>query len=236
MLWSRVRATTICARRLGQERCDELRRARGRGCPHREPPGSTFRDGHATAARVAGLALRVIRQRPRTGWAMPCSVDDVRRVLSLVPRAFWEDLRVLVFRQPLRSECPVDACVWRWFFDEGTAIVINAVRVDEWRSVEGVHADVVRRAGGDVGGRMALFTREVARAFMLYHVLLHEIGHLVEGSDEMRAEQFALEWECRLRRAGAIPFAGAVDVAPRRTRRHGWRERIRDRVAAIRDS
>lgn len=188
---------------------------------------------------MAGLALRVIRQRPREGWAMPCTADDVRRVLSLVPRALWQDLRVLVFRQPLRSECPVDACVSRWRFDEGAAIVINAVRVDEWRFVEGVHADVVRRAGGDVGSRMALFTREVARAFMLYHVLLHEVGHLSQGSDEMRAEQFAIEWECRLRRAGAIPFAGGFDSAPRRAppaRRHGWRERIRERVAATRDS
>jgi len=170
----------------------------------------------------------VVRQRPRAGWAMPCSADDVMRVLSLVPRALWRDLRRVVFRTPTPRECPVDACVW-----DGT-IAINAVRIDEERDVSGAHAQVVRRAGGSVARGVATFDRGVARAFMLYHVLLHEIGHFVEGSDETRAEGFALDWEHRLRRAGAIPFACVWSMPARQgpTRRHGWRERIAGRAFA----
>ncbi len=183
---------------------------------------------------VAGVPLLFIRQRVKPGWEMPWSMEDVGRMLSLVPRALWAGLTFVILRQPTRRESSFHACV-RHFFQTrgrwGSAIVLNAVASRNEFVARGGDLDVrvALRNGAvlrrDSAGTRVGFGREAGRAFLLYHVLLHEVGHLSGCTGGEEAEAFAVEWERRLRRIGVIPFGRRSDLFDAPTRRHGWKRR-----------
>lgn len=234
-------AQLVVARRQGTERSDWFRETRCR-TSGREPAWSTFTRGERRTAAIpgSGQALLLIRQRPEPDHVHPWSAADVLRILSFFPPPWLRNLRFLIFRRPTRREWPVDASYFpaaQIGGECGEAIAINAVAsVHEERGLSDLDRSVARRCGARRGRRRRdiRFDAAASRAFMLYHVLLHEVGHLVDTvtthDREEYAESFALEWERRLRIAGLIPFAAIPDPRPPRTRRHGWSERVERRV------
>lgn len=151
-----------------------------------------------------GEKWQVLRENPSRDFYHPCSADDYLGVLERLPIELTEYVRAVVLRRlPKEDErLGIDArrrysCVimnsfpksnetpWPKRPTEGT-IRHLAPWCDRWRSEE--------------GNWRLVWEPEQVRRYYLYHVFLHEIGHINQPSfyslrqREAFAENFALEW------------------------------------------
>jgi hypothetical protein len=153
-------------------------------------------------------SLVVDRRRPGIGYRHVVRIPDVWRFVELIPD--WDKLRIGLDAIVLDSggdgrmgwcgQGVVAVCAWEedleWtecrdeFFEAHAAIFEKlAIPVEVTES----------------GGRVLRFTEESARAFLLIHVLVHELGHHHDrmttktkrwcGRGESFAESFAREHE-----------------------------------------
>lgn len=212
--------------------------------------------------------LPVVVEPTREGFVHPCTPSDLETLLGLLPEGALfhdESIVAIVLRQPTRKQNAL-APIWGrlvyyselpWGL-EGPAIYLEAQRPHAtWRmerklSVErqGELERMLRLAPFvelDKQGHHFAWGRHHLRRWMLYHTLIHEVGHWVDylekvcvpslrvGEDgwdalfdryrsrprserEAFAHRFSDEWRDELARAGELPFARKLDAAALRER------------------
>lgn len=187
--------------------------------------------------RQVGMRELVFLVEPvRSGFAYPCTIDDIVAVLAQLPPAHLELVELIVLRQSTRKQ-EVHRPVWgraTWNFEgngfKGPAIILQARSLLPYRW--GKHIDPesarelarLRDDGHEVIGTRRGFefrpTPASLRNTVLFRTLLHELGHHVDyrqrGDDgyylrtqamrEDFAHRYASEAQARLQR-----FAPAVD-------------------------
>ena len=151
-----------------------------------------------------GKKWQVLRENPSRDFYHPCSAEDYLGVLERLPADLTEHVRAIVLRRlPKEDErLGIDArrrysCVimnsfpksnemsWSSRPTEGTVRHL-ASWCDRWRS--------------DGGHWRLVWEPEEVRRYYLYHVFLHEVGHINQPwsyslrQREAFAENFALEW------------------------------------------
>ncbi|MEM1041012.1 MAG: hypothetical protein AAGI91_00120 [Bacteroidota bacterium] len=155
-----------------------------------------------------GEKWQVLRENPSRDYYHPCSGDDYLAVLDRLPDDLTECVRAIVLRRLPKGDerLGIDArqrysCVIMNSFPKSnempwskrptkTAVQHLAPWCDRWRS-DGDH------------WRLVWEPEEVQR-YYLYHVFLHEVGHINQPwsyshrQREAFAENFALEWARKL--------------------------------------
>jgi len=147
--------------------------------------------------QLGALVIPIIVERTRPDFVHACTVDDIARVLSLVPAEDLTGICCVVLRQPTRKQYLLDR-VWgrlQYAVDigrlSGPAIYLEAVHraAREHRrqkSLDPHDATRLERLRGE-GHRIIttprehciVTTPEAARTTQLYFTLLHEVGHWV---------------------------------------------------------
>ena len=151
---------------------------------------------------------QILSENPSRDFYHPCTPEQVRAVLSHLPRRYTRSLRAVVFRRlPKRDyERGVEA---------RSCIVLNAFSVSnevDWGTIP--PAESTRRHYApwcdcwqcrDGRWIQVWMAKEVQR-YYLYHLLLHELGHINQPDyhslrrRESFAEDFALTWARKLKR------------------------------------
>ncbi|MGV3661606.1 MAG: hypothetical protein ACO1TE_15570 [Prosthecobacter sp.] len=124
------------------------------------------------------------RRPPGHGFRHVVSKRDVQRFVELIPE--WHRLSERLERIVLAAHDDCDG--WHQFYwrEETGAIYLCAWREDLWieltSSYFDAHAHIFKRLGVSCdppkdGAVMCRFTEEQARAYVLLHVFMHELGH-----------------------------------------------------------
>ncbi len=154
---------------------------------------------------------QILRENPSRDFYHPCTPEQVRAVLSHLPRRYTRSLRAVVFRRlPKRDhERSVEAR------RRMSCIVLNAFPASneiDWGTAS--PAESTRRHYAPWCDRWELrdgrwiqaWTPEEVQRYYLYHLLLHELGHINQPDyhslrrRESFAEDFALTWARKLKR------------------------------------
>lgn len=199
--------------------------------------------------------LTVIRERLDSGYRYPTSAADVLHVLRHVRPGLRRGVRLLLLHQPSRHEKGRARCYawtgWGGYFpgESGRILSLNAspsgpeaiwryskrlspAELWDLRYFKSIGASIEDQ-GTD---HSVWFTPRTYRDWMLYHVLLHELGHVNQpwsfrGDAEADAERFALDLARELRERRVIPFEPLTDDVRPERRRHHFSERFRKRDA-----
>ncbi len=149
-----------------------------------------------TSAVINGHEFVFIVEATRSGAAHACSVEDIKRLLTLIPAEDYGKLKLIVLRQPKRKEEVLSGVWGRLIYSyelEGRfypAVVLEAVNysralkwakslsVDDQQELARLRADghAFRETGNSF---VAELEPEAVRNTQLYRTLLHEFGHYV---------------------------------------------------------
>ncbi len=166
--------------------------------------------------RIHGRVIRFVVERPRAGVSYAVTIDDVVRVLWMIPKADLDGLRLFVFRQPTRKQNLLRPVWGRVCFGAeigklaGPAIFLDAVdpdspfswprdlKPDDVRELDRIRAD-----GHRVRERRRRFfiewNVESIRFTQLFRTLPHEVGHWVDWLRRViRPAKGDFEKECNL--------------------------------------
>jgi hypothetical protein len=158
---------------------------------------------------------RVLRENPSSGYFHPCSGEEYLRVLERLPEKQTSGVKAIVLRRSPKLDLAlgVEACkIYR-------CVVMNSFP----RTMEMAFGSPLQRTtmrhyapwcrnwleSKDGNAYFLQWSREEVRRYYLYHLFLHEIGHLNQPVSyswrrgEEFAEDFALEWA---RRLGELPM------------------------------
>jgi hypothetical protein len=164
---------------------------------------------------VSGRILKFFVQPTRADCVHACTVDDIVRLMSLVPISDWEGLGAIVLRQPRRKEQAL-ASVWgrlSYAADlvnqrgqvlySGPAILVEAVNPTEpVKFGKSLSADGIAELGrlksdghkirpGDRNHTIVPTLRS-CRTTQLYRTLPHELGHWVDFLEKVERPAAAL--------------------------------------------
>jgi len=154
----------------------------------------------------------VIRENPSREYYHPCKIDDLHGVLKQLPSTVTNSVRAIILRRmPKDDEARLVEARTRW-----SCIVLNAFPKSNRLICHGLPPGSLQRHNAPWAGTwvkqndgrtwVQQWTREQVRRYYLYHLLLHELGHLndhhrLRRSTKQResfAEDFALSWARRL--------------------------------------
>jgi len=130
------------------------------------------------------LGLVLDRESPGKGYRHVLSKRDLQEFIDIIPD--WERLSEHLERIVLSSPVASEDAAYEFFHREETgAIYLHAWHDDLWTELQTgyyeAHADIFERLGvsRDNGDSKIFcrFTEPQARAFMLLHVFMHELGH-----------------------------------------------------------
>jgi len=142
--------------------------------------------------------LTFIVETPRLGVAHACSVDDILRVLSLLPPKDLRGLEMVVLRQPKRKEELLNP-VWGRYIPfieignlSGTAIVLESLDLSKpirWEKPLGrlalAQLEKLRSQGHTISETPRFYeihsTLDAVRQTQLWETLPHEVGHHVHA-------------------------------------------------------
>ena len=152
--------------------------------------------------------LRIIKENPSKKYFYPCSPAQIQSVLSKLPHNLTEDIRAIVLRRipKIDEKLLIDArrryqciilnsfsrdlkMIWPYKPSQSTFKHMN-LWCDNWSEGDGI--------------LVLQWTHTTIRKYYLYHVLLHEIGHINDWFHNQRnkregfAENFAFEWARKL--------------------------------------
>jgi hypothetical protein len=146
---------------------------------------------------VRSVELRVLVEPSLPGFAHACTVDDVARLLELIPIAHFQAIKIIVFRQPKRKQrilSPVwgRLVYWSEIGDlSGPAVYLEAQDVNsvsKWK--KSLNPDLARELerlrddghliSSDKRHFIISATLDSVRNTQLYRTLPHEIGHYVD--------------------------------------------------------
>lgn len=152
------------------------------------------------------LACTIDRESPGRGYRHVLSKRDVLDFINIIPD--WESFAHRLERITLSGPCDHDGCHTFYHREESGCICLHAWEEDLWVPLSHgyfeSHAEIFGRLG--VSHDMledevvCRFTEGQARAFMLLHVFMHELGHHWDritqkhhgkGRGEAFAERFA---------------------------------------------
>ena len=175
---------------------------------------------------------RLVVQNPGMGFRHVLTPEDVRARLAQVPQQFLRSLEVVQMSRMTRKKQGFPCYGIQW----GAAIYLYPIETD---LVERHHAPPTPRQliearmfGGEWRQESAdtwnlVWTEETLRDFYLNNILIHELGHLVDGRNtsyadrERYADWFALEYGYkRSRRPNGLRAALS-------THRHADKRRLR---------
>ena len=150
------------------------------------------------------LHWAVLRENPSRDYFHPCNAQSIRKVLTVLPEHLTEDVRAVVLRRTPKVDQELGIEARRRYF----CVVLNSFPRDmrsRWttkpqpatlRHYEPWCGDWREEDGEWV----LIWTPEEIRRYYLFHLLLHEIGHINEPWKHSRqkreefAEDFALTW------------------------------------------
>jgi hypothetical protein len=152
----------------------------------------------------------ILTENPSRDYYHPCSPAEVSAVVHRLPKKLTRHLRAIVLRRPTRQdeERLVQA---RLRF---SCVILNAFPKSnqlDWGTKQPSEADRRHYASWcdnwslEDGRWTQAWAPEQAKRYYLYHLLLHEIGHIHQPSFSSRrrresfAEDFALEWARKLK-------------------------------------
>ena len=147
--------------------------------------------------------MSFIVEEPRANSVHPCTVDDVARVLGLIPVSDWAGIETVIFRQPTRKQAILNPAWGRLRYAgevstgrnqivaTGPMILLDAIdrnlRITWSASLDPRNqAELDRlRADGHAVERTAQshvikVTPSSARNTQLHRTLLHEVGHWLD--------------------------------------------------------
>jgi len=154
--------------------------------------------------------LVVVTENPSRDYYYPCSAEEVRAVIARLPSEYSQHLRAVIFRRISRRDQARGTEAYRRM----RCIVLNAFPVSneiDWgKSPPAESARKHYASWCDVwqerdGRWIQTWTAEQARRYHLYHLLLHELGHINQPPfhslrrRESFAEDFALTWARKLK-------------------------------------
>jgi hypothetical protein len=155
-------------------------------------------------------ALKIVVQRPGSGYIHPVSPDDVRERVLQLPAQFQEKLDVVQFSRMTRKRRLFPCYGLQW----GSAVYLYPIE----ESLEELYVRAPRPAQRIetemFGGRWVqdgnlwrlIWTESTIRDFYLNNVLIHEIGHINDDRNtsfrkrEQFADWFAIEYGYRASR------------------------------------
>lgn len=181
---------------------------------------------------VAGGEIRFAVERPIRGFFHHCTVEDIVRLLAVVPPADWEEIRSIVLRQPTRRQNLLRPVWGRVVFGRqdldwaGSAIHLDAQNpTEKIRWPISLHPETrleIRRMAAD--GHQVVRDRRYwnirpnsssIRNTQLYHTLLHEIGHFRDRRRWSDSERYFRRcW--RERETRAARYATTINTELRR--------------------
>jgi hypothetical protein len=184
---------------------------------------------HRTVCReIVGKRWTFVVERTYPSFWHACSVDDVARVLSLIPAGDHEGLDIVILHQPTRKYRLLNGawgqlCYWVEIGrHEGAAVVLPAFPASEswyWRRGVGVTPDDLqelerlRQDGHEVtrrGRKLTIqVTRQTVRNTQLYRTLPHEIGHWADFLERVKRDDHS-ERPTREREHAAHRYADAI--------------------------
>jgi len=161
-------------------------------------------------SEAPGKGFVVLTENPSRDYYHPCTPDEVRTVLSRLPRKSTKDLRAVILRRLPRRDYERGVEARRRM----KCVVLNAFPISneiDWG--DSPPPDVCCRHYAPwcdvwecrVGRWIQVWTAEQTRRYYLYHLLLHEVGHLNQPPfhslrrRESFAEDFALTWARKLK-------------------------------------
>jgi hypothetical protein len=146
---------------------------------------------------VNSISVHILVEAPFRGFVHACTVDDILRVLKLIPSRHLEQIKLFVLRQPKRKE-RILSSVWGrlvyWAYIgvySGPAVYLDAQNLDrplKWdKSLKpgcALELERLRQDGFSIrsGKRNHVIdcTLSSVRNYQLYRTLPHEIGHYVD--------------------------------------------------------
>ena len=152
--------------------------------------------------------LRIVEENPSKNYFHPCSPGQIRSVLNELPTTLTEEIRAIVLRRVPRIDEKLMIDARRQF----QCIILNSFP----RNLRIIWAEkpsqrIVRHMNiwcdnwsEEDGDWVLQWTHGKIRSYYLYHLLLHEIGHIVDWRHNQRnrregfAENFALGWARKL--------------------------------------
>lgn len=153
--------------------------------------------------------LHLIRENPSRGFYHPCGIEEYLEVLSRLPEDLSQGLKAIVLRRTSKADIQLGVQARRRFF----CVLINSFPTSRhmvWgtkpptsRSMR--HYEPWCTSWRTLEGKWVLeWTEAEVRRYYLYHLFLHELGHINQPlfhalkRREDFAEGFALEWDRKL--------------------------------------
>lgn len=152
--------------------------------------------------------LVIIRENPSRDYFHPCTKTEVKATLDRLPKSMTKNINVIVLRRItvddemrgveasnvfgciVLNSFPKDLCM-RWYFKPAKAVIKHYQPwCDRWEHWE--------------NAAILYWEYDELKRYYLYHLLLHEIGHINDGRHESTskreafAENFALDWARKL--------------------------------------
>lgn len=161
----------------------------------------------------AGGDITFITENPSRDFYHPCSEQDIRRVLRLLPRRDVKRIRAVVFRRLTSRDRDRGVEARRRY----SCIILNAFPKSneiDWgtvppkRAVRSHYAPWCDRWQVRDGRHLQVWTAEEVKRYYRFHLFLHELGHLNQPDfhsltrREDFAEDYALTWA---RKLGLLP-------------------------------
>jgi hypothetical protein len=152
--------------------------------------------------------LRIIRENPSKNYFHPCSKKQVATVFGELPNELTTDIKAIIFRRNTKTD-------EKYLIDARRSyqcIILNSFPKDLksiWQFKPSPSVNNHMRPWCDKwieenGNWVLQWNHSEIRRYYLYHVLLHEIGHIYDWTHNTRnrredyAENFALEWARKL--------------------------------------
>jgi hypothetical protein len=151
----------------------------------------------ATITLSDGQAIRIFQRPLAPGFLCPCSVADVTSVLHQVPVAFTSGLENVYLLGRTARQRQLRRGLYGFYFDNSIYLspLPERLLTQTWSpppkpSVAQKFIKFGATFDGNKGGAVTMsFDSLSLRAFYLYDVLLHELGHLVSKGKPSRSEE-----------------------------------------------
>ncbi|MBN2210622.1 MAG: hypothetical protein JW709_04425 [Sedimentisphaerales bacterium] len=155
-----------------------------------------------------GSKCRVLAENPSRNYYHPCTGDEYLAVLKQLPACLANHVKAIVLRRTSKLDVRLGVEARRRF----SCVILNAFPTSNEMTWDQPPTASVRRhydrwcSRWVTGPSMVKlqWTRDEIRSYYLYHLFLHEVGHINQPwfhhlrRREGFAENFALEWAVKL--------------------------------------